>query len=231
MDPKNQHSAESSDDLPQPKGAFLLLLLSILLLFLVRPFLIGFIGIRLVIDAIFTFILISGTYSLSSNKGIFAGALLLAVPWIGTRWYLYFEPHPGIETVNLGLLAAFCAYASVIILIYLLKAKKVTTDMILGAICTYFLIGLMWGTLYALIESFLPGSFTTGGGPSPDRFDLIYYSFVTLTTLGFGDISPISVPARSLTTVEAVMGQIYLAVLVARLVGLHIGNTLNASSK
>jgi hypothetical protein len=111
-----------------------------------------------------------------------------------------------------------------------MKVKKVTTDTIFGAICAYLLLGITWTMVFSLIEILHPGSFlggelvTTAADEvlvaSPGFF--IYYSFVTLTTLGYGDITPMTPPARLLSSLEAVTGQLYIAILIARLVALHI---------
>ena len=187
--PENGLITESLGKQDNPKASYLILLISILFLFLVRPFMIGFLGIQALINGLFTVILIAGTYSFSRRKGVFICALLLVVPWIGTRVYLYFEPRPTVEIIDMALLAAFFAFGSVIILSHLLQARSVNTDMIFGSICAYFLIGLMWGTIFALIQHSAPGTFQITKSTDSDRFDLIYYSFVALTTLGFGDIS------------------------------------------
>src|SRR5262249_57380705 len=95
-------------------------------------------------------------------------------------------------------------------------------DSFLGAVCGYLFLGLGWAVLYSMIEGFRPGSFeigpklVTGGEVArPLPHVLTYYSFVTLTTVGYGDISPVSPAARTLAWIEAITGQFYLAVIVA----------------
>jgi hypothetical protein len=98
---------------------------------------------------------------------------------------------------------------------------------ILGAICLYLLMGLIWAVLYTLVQLSFPGSFTNISGDSAwfTLFpDFIYFSFVTITTLGFGDISPLLPISRFLVYFEAIVGQFYLAILVASLVGSHMSN-------
>jgi hypothetical protein len=103
---------------------------------------------------------------------------------------------------------------------------RISADKIYGAICVYLLVGFAWAFGYAIMELMDPGSFS--GVVDTDRADvgrvlqMRYFSFATLTTLGYGDIVPRSPAARTLATLEAMMGQVYLAVLIARLVGLHI---------
>ena len=113
----------------------------------------------------------------------------------------------------------------------IIEAKKVTVDIIFGAVCVYLLIGLMWTFLYSLLELNHPGSFITN--ISPDKITassspefivsrLNYFSFVTLATIGYGDIIPVSHPAQMLSVFEAIIGQLYLTILIARFVGLYI---------
>jgi hypothetical protein len=113
-----------------------------------------------------------------------------------------------------------------------LRAERVTGIKIYSAIAVYLMIGFLWSGLYALVDILQPGSFsgpalnmTPGYEPYLQHYDTatsIYLSFVTLTTLGFGDVTPTTVTARTLVWVEALVGQLYLAVLVARLVSLQI---------
>lgn len=106
-------------------------------------------------------------------------------------------------------------------------AKEVSGDAILGAVCGYLLLGITWSVLYCALETASPGSFRT---PSPgnaavasaDRGILGYYSFITLATVGYGDVTPTTPLARTLAWIEAVTGQFYLAVLVAGLVGFKV---------
>ncbi len=112
---------------------------------------------------------------------------------------------------------------------YLFKSDKISEEMIFASVCLYIILGLNWGFVYFLIEAFASGSFANiqaieagTAAPFAALTDLIYYSFVTLSTLGYGDILPISRAARSWAIIEALVGQFYLAIVVARLVGLHI---------
>lgn len=99
---------------------------------------------------------------------------------------------------------------------------QVSHDAILGAVCGYLLMGIIWSLLYAAVETTAPGSFAAAGrdGDAPlTRGTLSYFSFVTLSTVGYGDVTPVTPAARTLAWSEALAGQFYLAVLVAGLVG------------
>ena len=104
---------------------------------------------------------------------------------------------------------------------------KIDGNKILGAICLYLLLGLIWAVLYTLLQLELPGSFQAMQ-QNKQWFmlfpDFVYFSFVTMTTLGFGDISPLLPVSRFLVYLEAIVGQFYLAILVASLVGSHMSN-------
>ena len=122
---------------------------------------------------------------------------------------------------------------SAVILRRIFERKVVGGDDVLGAICGYLLAGIAWGSLYLLVELLVPGSFSVhqaiagqlGGWYSRQSlFD--YYSLMTLTTIGYGDITPIRPPATSLTWIEAMFGQFYIAVIVAQLVGLRLAEAL-----
>ncbi|MEM0951614.1 MAG: ion channel [Cyanobacteria bacterium P01_H01_bin.74] len=117
------------------------------------------------------------------------------------------------------------------IIIQLLKTifytKKVNSHIILASLCIYFMIAMVWAMISGLIEWFIPGSynFMMGTDIKKNLGNLMYFSMVTLTTLGFGDMLPLSMPARTFTAMEALTGQLYLTVLVARLVSLHSKET------
>ena len=114
----------------------------------------------------------------------------------------------------------------------MIQSEQVSADTIYGGISVYLLLALTWSTLYTAAEYVAPGSIMVGGVALSDAYpntsrlwdgpETIYFSFVTMTTLGYGDMVPVSPVARMCAVLQAVLGQLYLAVLVARLVGLHI---------
>ncbi|MFM7138059.1 MAG: potassium channel family protein [Planctomycetota bacterium] len=117
-----------------------------------------------------------------------------------------------------------------LILVDVLAAKQIVFDMICGALCVFVLFGMCWANVYTLLERLAPGSFAVdfgryhvdaGDDPLAAADVFIYYSFVTLTTVGYGDIVPSSATARWLVWLEAVFGQFYMAVFVSRLIGLQ----------
>ena len=150
-------------------------------------------------------------------------AFVLVLPLIVATWSIYF-----VELMPLSLLTRifgvlFFAYAATNILRIIVRSEKVTRETIFAAVVAYLLIALMWAFLFMILERVSPGSFSfpeTGFRGETMQFE--YLSFVTITTLGYGDITPVTDKASALVIIEAVVGQIYLVVLVAWLVGMHV---------
>jgi voltage-gated potassium channel len=111
--------------------------------------------------------------------------------------------------------------------------KQASADAIFGAVCGYLLLGIIWSLLFSAVETASPGSFNMPAlqtadavAAQPDRGALSYFSFITLATVGYGDITPMTSLARTLSWIEAVTGQFYLAILVAGLVGFKVTQAL-----
>ena len=97
-----------------------------------------------------------------------------------------------------------------------------TGDKLWGAAASYLMIGVLWVYLYSLVEYFYPGSFGSGGVAGKyDLSEMVYFSFTVLTSTGFGDITPLSRQARSLCTLEQIIGVLYVTILIARLAGVY----------
>lgn len=118
----------------------------------------------------------------------------------------------------------YLGFVTIVLLWDVLAEATVSPDTLAGAVASYLLIGITYGLAYGLIELFHPGAFrdTVNSTASIHPPNLIFFSFVTLTTVGYGDVVPISGIAKSLSIVEAVIGIMYPAVLIGRLIGLHV---------
>lgn len=143
-------------------------------------------------------------------------------------WLSHFADMPFLVFVGDCFAIAFLAFLVIVILSFIFGEQEVTTNVIYASIVTYLLIAIMWAFVYSVLESIQPGSFTIG----KDQIDVgkrlyIYYSFVTITTLGYGDITPATDLANSFSFLEAVIGQLYIAILIARLVGMQIAQSMN----
>jgi hypothetical protein len=202
---------------------FLVLLILLLLLLVLTPFLDQFVQMRILMDIFLTtiFILIIYTIRLKRLQVIIASILVL--PLIIATWSTYFFEIRTISLLTRIFGALFFAYAAINILRIIARSEKVTRETIFAAIVAYLLIALMWAFLYMILELVSPGSFSfPDWGSRREAMRYQYLSFVTITTLGYGDITPLTDKASALVTMEAVVGQIYMVVLVAWLVGMHV---------
>ncbi len=177
-----------------------------------------------VMQLLYSFMLISALYAAAQVRWIFRMGILLLVATLISRWWIVLTLSP--ISVATGILCAivFFCFIALSLLFYVFEHERVTGDTIAGAICVFLLIGFIWMLAYQAIHFFNPKAFNNiaAEGFSPAAIvDLAYFSFVTLTTVGYGDITPISRPVRMFVVTEAILGQIYLTVLVARLVGLY----------
>lgn len=165
-----------------------------------------------------------GIWSLLGAGRLFTAGMMLVVTGIALNVAFSLAENALLQVTSLIALFAFLLLAIINTLQLVAAGNEINSNRIIGAVCVYLLFGLMWSIAYALLEFSEPGSFQ--GLPEPAlstwTSDWIYYSFVTLTTLGYGDITPISRTARVLTYSEAITGQFYLAVLVAGLVSAYI---------
>lgn len=136
------------------------------------------------------------------------------------------------ELWRAGLAVAAFLFIAVVFVVRILSYSRVTPASVSGSLCVYFIFGIIWAILYAALERFAPGSFSgldpetlralDRPGELPDQF--LYFSYVTLTTLGYGDIAPMQPVAETLAMVEAVAGQLFLVGMVAYLVGRSVAS-------
>jgi hypothetical protein len=201
------------------------LLIVLAALLIAAPFVEEVEGGHLILSVLFSLVLIAAVFAVADRKRTLVIALVLAVPAIAGRWINHFRPdlvHPSVFLVcSLVLLAFVIAH----MLRFVLRAPVVTVEVLCGSIAAYLMLGLMWTVAYWLVDQLTPGgafSFNTnGGGQSINGFTGFYFSFITLSTVGYGDITPVSRFARWLAALEAMTGLLYVAVLIARLVSLY----------
>jgi hypothetical protein len=161
------------------------------------------------------------------NKRLIALALGIPTGLLSLGGHLFAtQSENTLILIGHGLAVVFYFWAAVLIVASLVRSQVLSLDCVFGAICGYLLLGMAWGMLYSMLESACPASFEVGSRLAEQvqgdhsRIHLFtYYSFITLTTVGYGDVTPLSIPARTCAWLEALTGQFYLAVLVAGLVG------------
>ena len=208
------------------RSRFLGVLVSFLFYFAVAPLLGDFHGLRILTDIFFSAILLSGVFAVSRIRYQMVIATALALPMIVAVWISRFAPSTSLLLIGNIFGILFFGYTAFLILSFIFRAPRVSQDMIFAAIVVYFFLGLFWAGIYSVLEILAPGAFNikTGSAESISS-GFVYFSYTTLTTLGYGDIVPVSSPARSFANLEAIIGQLYLAVMIARLVGVYVSQS------
>ncbi len=173
------------------------------------------------IQLAFTAILVIGVLSLAAKRNVFRAGVVLAVVATTSALGYWWTDATWLRVVDLVAVALFLVLAIAVGLrAVVLEPGAVTLNRIVGALCLYLLLGVLWTVLFAFVELVEPTAFAYARNVPGDPLEqFLYYSFVTLTTLGYGDVTPVHPVARTLAYFEAVIGQLYVAVLVASLVG------------
>ena len=203
------------------------LLVWLFLYLMIGPFLESFPYAHMVMNVFLTAVLFSAVLALDRHSKMFSTSIsLLAITlillWLNGFRVIRFPPH----TISL-LLVLYLSTLIYSLARHLFAARRVTPNVICAALCLYLIIGLLWGSMYSLTESLAPGSFagallSNASTPVEKAYFLNYLSYITLTTLGYGDITPQTTGAVALCQAEAILGQFFTMVVVARLVGIQI---------
>ena len=215
-------------------GRSMYLLVSLLALIAIGPWLTENVVGRGFWELLFTLVTLSSIHMLRIKPREAAMAGCLALPTLASLWLRQAIPARRLSQVAMVLLTVFLLYTTVTVLRRVFTQESVTPDTLRAALCVYLLMGYLWGSLYGLIYVVTPGSFQLPGWWTPSAQQgiatdvpmnlMTYFSFTTLTTLGYGDVLPVGAAARAAVILEAVLGHFYLAVLVARLIGLHVAD-------
>jgi len=224
------------------------LLAALVALFMVRP-LIGDNGIASAVFSIaLLMLLLFALYAIQVDELVGARETLLAqrrrrsmigwalaVPATAERLAIIFVPSRALYLAGALLWLVLIIFITWNQLRAVLRQKEVTSETISMSISVYLLLGFTWGLFYIVLHHLQPLAFSFGSAPTPDSGAsseqkifpvLIYFSLTTLSTIGFGDITPVTLQARYAAVAEGIMGQFYLAILVARLVGMQMASKL-----
>ncbi len=182
---------------------------------------------QMILDIIMLALLVSVVIVVSRTWRALVISLLLGVPWLAVVFldlFIAVQRDLYLATTALGVL--FLVYVTKVVLASVVRSERVTDTTIYGAIIVYLLLGVVWGSAYRLLEVINPGSFSGPCGIDPETGveipNYVYFSFTTLTTLGYGDITPLSAPAKALATLEAVAGPLYITILISQLVAKYV---------
>jgi voltage-gated potassium channel len=206
------------------RGRFTYFLALMFLLILMFPLLDEFTYGPPVMQLLYSFMLVSALYAVAESRWVFRIGILLFVAVLVSHWWIILALSPISVVAGILCKIIFFCFIALNILFHVFGHERVTGDTIAGSICVFLLIGIIWMLAYQAIYFFDHRAFnniaTESFSPAA-TVDLAYFSFATLTILGYGDIKPISRPVRMFVITQAIVGQIYLTVLVARFVGLY----------
>jgi hypothetical protein len=184
---------------------------------------------HLLLECSFILLIFSSVYAIDNGKkSVLIVGLFFIIPYTYFDFLSYYHNSFFYMVIADLLSLAFTIYAIFILMRKILHAPLVHVDLIFGALMVYLLSGILWAGFYFLENLINPGSFHGIGILSVDhatllhvyeqQFNFLYYSFSTLATLGMGDITPLSHLAKSLTAMEAMFGQLFIAIIIAKLV-------------
>jgi hypothetical protein len=195
-----------------------------------------------VVEAFLFVLLLGGTvYSVSNSRAGKLAGIGLAFPAAILTMVHGFSGSSPLGVARHLVSIVFLGYATVLMLRFIFTRQRVTLNTIFASLCIYLFFGIAWALAFSVTDAFDPDAFKSTidssqafaqfGIRSGQTMPVLYFSFCTLTTLGYGDFVPVSGMARALVTLEAVTGQLYLVVLVSRLVGLHIADSMVPEDK
>lgn len=178
---------------------------------------------RLAFESGFALLLVAGVLSVPMSRTTRSILTSVAVVAVVVRWIDQLAPSQELDLAGAAAGVASAGLLVLVVLAQVFRSGPVTSHRVKGAVAAYLLFGITWASAYHLISLLDPKAFSGSGMESGTSIaSFVYYSFVTLTTVGYGDVTPVHVVARSLAILEALTGQLYPAILLARLVSLEI---------
>lgn len=197
------------------------LLLALVLLLMVYPLLDTSLMGRVLLGLLNSAILVSGASAASGSRRTLAVAVAFALPALVLQWLSLVSPSVTIMRLLGVNMVLFYVFAIGHVVAFVLQPGPVTGNKLHGAIAVYVMMGLLWAAAYMLIQDIVPNSFSISASSGHDWAGLLFFSFTTLTTTGYGDTVPVTGYARSAVMLEQLAGTLYVAILIARLAGLY----------
>ena len=206
---------------------FLGLAAALFILLVIYPFFSDFAYSSFIFSLVLSFILLLTVFTFATRGRAKTAGIVIVIPALVFNWMIYLSDHPLIEMYTYGFSALFLIFATLFLFRTLFFEEKMSEQTVYGAIALYLLLGLAWAEIYSLIVAIDPNAFSATIEASAKTASFltetaIYYSFVTLTTLGYGDIVPLSAPAKFLSILEAISGQLFIATAIARAIGMSL---------
>jgi voltage-gated potassium channel len=217
-------TASGRDGVRRFSAAHLLIALSLLLV--TMPFIDQLPQGKMIESGLLTLVYLFGVMAVGGRRRTLIIAILLMTPALIGRWIDHVHAEPGVRGFTAFAAIIFTTFLMLHLFRFILLAPRVNSEVVCAGISGYLILGILWAMIFLLIDKVDPDAFNIGSSPasaSMDSFDAMCFSFGTLSTLGYGNITPVSRPARMLPTIEAVIGMFYVAILISRLVALYSG--------
>lgn len=211
-----------------PRFTSVHLLIALALLFFASPFIQELPSAKVIQRFLIAVVFLAALFAVAGRGSLLVGSLLAGTAILG-QWVGFFVP--AVASFSLLAAIAFLIFVIARVLAYILSATEVDNETLCACLSGFLMIGLLWATGYILLGQLDPHAFNFAvPGQVMDGFEAFYFSFVTLSTIGFGDITPTSRVAKMLCVMEAITGMFYVAVLVARLVSIYSTPSTKAKS-
>ena len=179
----------------------------------------------LIESVLMTLVMVSAVLATGGKRWTFAVTVALVTPALAGKWLNYLAPGSVLTPVFLVATAVFFAFVVVQLLRFILRAPRVDANVLCAGLAGYLMLGLLWVPAYVLTAYLTPGAFVFTAvfrdSGAMEGFNAVYFSFITLCTVGYGDVAPASHVARMLVVIETISGLFYMAVLVSRLVAVY----------
>jgi hypothetical protein len=216
-----------ADQRPWYRGPYFILCVVLMLVTIALPLIGNILGAYLV-RVTLSLLLFAALYAVVGDRRIFRVLGVLLLPLIAGNWLLDPADIPLWARATAVVTMLFMGTTTIVIFASVIRAKKVTTDIIFGAVAVYLLVAVIVANLLQVLNYVEPGSVLTSVTEAGQEIfpEFLYFSLVTLTSVGYGDLSPVGPASRVVATATGVFGQLYLAILIAKLVGVYTAQSI-----
>jgi hypothetical protein len=198
---------------------------ALVMMFIGAPFVERMPNGELVEAVLLTLVLITGVMAVSSRRATMGLALILVAPALVGKWLNHFWPEQVPPELFITAALIFVTFVITRLLAYIVRAPRVNSEVLCAGIAAYLMLGFVWALAYIVVGRLVPDAFTfsvpANSGHTMQGFTAFYFSFITLTTVGYGDITPVAPAARMLAIMESMTGTLFVGMLIARLVSLY----------
>jgi voltage-gated potassium channel len=216
---ESEHKSAHRFGLPRYSSVRLLVALG--LLFVFTPFIEDLPRGDLIEALLLSLVMLSGVLAVGARRRHLVIALMLGVPAVVSKWVNHLRPDLLPPEVFLIATVVFFGFVFSHLLRFIVRAPRVNMDVLCAGVAGFLMLGLLWTPVYLIVARLDPAAFNAPQGSAFTGFSAFYFSFITLCTVGYGDISPVSKIARMLAVGEAIIGLFYMAVLISRLVSVY----------